>query len=51
VKGILARFIARREDRNRTAVLIAKRAVRIGNRKPEAVAAYVAKHTILARGK
>lgn len=40
-----------REAATATAALIARRAVRVSNRKASTVAAYEAKHMILAQGK
>ena len=49
MKGILPRFL-RRKPKPDLAVIIARAAVRRGNRCPDAARAYEQKHAILMRG-
>lgn len=50
IKGIIRRLRERREREAATAALIARRAMRTGNRKSDVAARYEAIHSVLARG-
>lgn len=51
MKGLLQRFLAKRRERADMAALIARRAVRVSNRKASTAARYEAVHQALAQGR
>ena len=51
IKTIIKRMREKRDDQARMAALIARRAVRVNNRKASTVAAYERVHQALAQGR